>query len=234
MLEPRHDATRFRGFSGEAAFPELPPRDESEVGWSVPWSDLMMVMFILFVVLFATRVAEREAGAVFRPNASDASASLGSAWIPWRSPGERLATAPASLPGVDVAVASDDSIRLRLPSALLFERGSVEIGAEAGDVLDGVASVLTDAVGPIHVIGHTDDDPVESEAFPTNWELAPARAAAVARALIVRGVLDPGRVTVMGRGKHEPVAPNVSEEAKARNRRVEILIPAPRLLRAVP
>ncbi len=234
MLEPRNDATRFQDFAGDSVVPELPPRVESVVGWSVSWSDLMMVMFILFVVLFATQVAEREVGAVFRPNASPAAASLGSAWIPWRSPGERFATAPASLPGVDVAVASDDSIRLRLPSALLFARGSVEIGPEADDVLEGVASVLSDAVGPIHVIGHTDDDPVASSAFPTNWELSTARAAAVARALIVRGVLDPRRVMVMGRGMHAPLAPNTSEESKARNRRVEILIPAPRLLRAVP
>jgi chemotaxis protein MotB len=234
VFDPQLDRTESIGPRWVDGIPELPPRDEVAVGWSVPWSDLMMVMFILFVVLFVTQVAEQEVGAVFRPDAEVAESSLGSAYIPWRSPGVRHAAVPAALPGIDVAVAADDSVRLTLPSALLFELGSAEIGSEAEDVLANVASVLGRSIGPVQVIGHTDDFPLHDSRYATNWELSAARAAAVARALIRRGVLDPRRFTVMGRGMYAPLVPNTSAQNKARNRRVEILIPAPKLLRAVP
>jgi chemotaxis protein MotB len=214
--------------------PELPPRDDSTAGWSVPWSDLMMVMFILFVVLFVTQAAEHDVRAVFRPDADVAKSSLGSAWIPWQIPGRRDTPVPAALSGIDVAVEADSSVRLSLPSALLFELGSAEIGSDAQEVLDNVADVIARSGGPVQVIGHTDDFPLHSPSYPTNWELSAARAAAVTRALIRRGPLDPTRFTVVGRGMHSPAVPNTSADNKARNRRVEILLAIPELVRAVP
>ena len=78
--------------------------------------------------------------------------------------------------------------------------------------------------GPIEVVGHTDNFPIHSDQFPTNWELSAARAAAVVRHLIRRSDLAPARFTIEGRSMHAPAVPNTSLENKARNRRVEIII----------
>jgi chemotaxis protein MotB len=73
-------------------------------------------------------------------------------------------------------------------------------------------------------VGHTDDLPISTALFPTNWELSLVRASHVARYLIKAGQLAPSRFLVMGRGEYEPAAANADERSRALNRRVEIII----------
>ncbi len=77
----------------------------------------------------------------------------------------------------------------------------------------------------MHVVGHTDDHPINTDAFPSNWELSLVRASRVARYLLdAGGDIDPARFVVMGRGQYAPTVPNSNEGARALNRRVEIII----------
>jgi chemotaxis protein MotB len=73
------------------------------------------------------------------------------------------------------------------------------------------------------VEGFTDNQPIQTNAFPSNWELSTARAAAVVRMLSMEGV-DPARMAAVGYGQHQPVARNDTGEGRSRNRRVVLLI----------
>ena len=79
----------------------------------------------------------------------------------------------------------------------------------------------------ISIIGHADSVPVASKfhyRFPSNWELSSARAASVARYLLKQGDLEPSRIEVVGMSHYQPVANNDTEEGRAKNRRVEIIL----------
>ena len=76
----------------------------------------------------------------------------------------------------------------------------------------------------VNVIGHTDDNPIKTSQFPSNWELSVTRAARAVRYLIDEGGVSPKRFTVMGRSHYEPVSSVKTAEDRAKNRRVEIII----------
>lgn len=208
------------------------PEVGDEVGlsseWAVPWSDLMMVMFILFVVLFVYRAAEREVDGAFRPEPSaQASAALRPPLpdeVVYRRSLDALRL--SSLEQAEVVLQADQSVKVSVHGPLLFELGRAELLPDTRAFLERLARVMAVTRGPIEVTGHTDNFPIHSERFPTNWELSAARAASVARHLIRHGPLDPGRVTIAGRSMYAPVVPNSSPTNKALNRRVEIVIAA--------
>ncbi len=115
---------------------------------------------------------------------------------------------------------SNDAVTITMPNALLFPTGSAEVGPEMRQALAGIADHL--AAYPdttVDVIGHTDN--VGDAAY--NMELSRRRAENVALELARLGV-DPDRIRAYGRGEDDPVASNLTEEGRARNRRVEIVI----------
>lgn len=110
---------------------------------------------------------------------------------------------------------------LTLPADGLFEPGTAQLAAAAREPLARIARELAAAPGRVEVIAHTDDRPVESLRYPSNWHLSRERAAAVLRALQQHGVAAP-RARSEGRADVEPRVANDSDAARARNRRVEI------------
>lgn len=121
-----------------------------------------------------------------------------------------------------------EGLRLNVSDDVLFASGSAELDARGRSVLKKVASQLASLEDFVEVRGHTDDRRIRgalAKRFPTNWELAAARAARVVRLLEERGV--PGeRLAVVSLGPNQPIAPNDTAKSRARNRRIEIrLIP---------
>jgi chemotaxis protein MotB len=116
-----------------------------------------------------------------------------------------------------------DWLEVEIKSDMLFASGSAQPRPEAIAAVTRVAEVLRDAPNMIRVEGHTDDRPIATLAYPSNWELSAARAASIARVLIERG-LAPGRLTVVGYGEHQPIADNLSESGRDANRRVVLVI----------
>jgi chemotaxis protein MotB len=114
-----------------------------------------------------------------------------------------------------------EGLRVNLAQEIVFPPGSAQLGAEGRKVVRGVAERLRDAPYRVEVQGHTDDQQTRGGVFPTNWELAAARAAAVVRVLEDEGI-DPGRLSVVSYGEHQPVAANDSPDNRARNRRIEL------------
>ena len=125
---------------------------------------------------------------------------------------------------VEVVLQDDHTVKISLRGPLLFDLGSADLREETVGFLQKVSLVLAKTNNEVHVIGHTDNFPIHSDRFPTNWELSSVRASRVARYLIEQGPLDPGRFTVIGHSLYRPVEPNSNPESKQRNRRVEIVI----------
>lgn len=124
-----------------------------------------------------------------------------------------------------VVVEQDASaIRVRTTVGSLFRSGSDELVSGRGDLFERIAAAAEREKGAVRVEGHADSDPVSSLAFPDNVALSQARANKVAE--IFRGRLsEPDRVRAEGFGDNRPIASNATAEAKALNRRVEIVIP---------
>lgn len=112
-----------------------------------------------------------------------------------------------------------------VPSEGLFRPGEATISSEDQSSLLRVAEVLATLPGQIDVIGHTDNVPIRTLRFPSNWELSLARAEAVGRVLANRVAID--RIRVDGRGDGEPLASNDTAEGRAKNSRVEITLYLP-------
>mgnify|MGYP002623617233 CR=1 FL=1 len=113
---------------------------------------------------------------------------------------------------------------IQLPQDILFQSGSATLGAEGRSVISQVGSVLADFDDRrFQVEGHTDDVPISTERFPSNWELSSARALAVVRLLTAQGVA-PENVSGAAFGEHQPRASNDDRASRALNRRIEIVM----------
>ncbi len=115
------------------------------------------------------------------------------------------------------------SIRLRTDD-LLFSSGSAVLQPTSAPILTKLAGLLRADNHPLRVEGHTDSVPARGSAYPTNWELATARSSAVVRALMRRQVAA-ARLEATGRAHLDPIATNATDEGRAENRRVEIVLP---------
>lgn len=105
-----------------------------------------------------------------------------------------------------------------------FASGSAELKPEYQALMRQFRDVLAAQEGAVEVQGHTDDVPIATARFRSNWELSSARAVSVAEPLLEGGVLDPRRLSVTGFADARPLVANDSADARARNRRVEIVI----------
>ncbi len=103
-----------------------------------------------------------------------------------------------------------------------FSSGSAELHPEALELLRTVAASLPHH--PIRVEGHTDNRPIHTQQFATNWELSTARAAMIARLLIAENAADPTTISAAGYAEFHPVADNDTEAGRTRNRRVDIVL----------
>jgi chemotaxis protein MotB len=114
-------------------------------------------------------------------------------------------------------------LELNLPNSMLFSSGDAEPHYDAFQVIEKIATVLRNRDNAVKVEGFTDNQPIRTSRFPSNWELSSARASAVARMLMMEGV-EPERLAAVGYGQYQPVARNDTEEGRRRNRRVVLLI----------
>ena len=114
-------------------------------------------------------------------------------------------------------------VELELNSSLLFPSGDALPNDAAFGLLEKVAEILAPFDNPIRVEGFTDNLPISTDKYPTNWELSAARAGSVVRMLVADGV-DPERLAAVGYGEFQPVADNATAEGRARNRRVVLVI----------
>lgn len=117
----------------------------------------------------------------------------------------------------------EDGVEISIASDFLFASGSAEVAKNAGGILTQITAALQDSVLPLRVEGHTDDVPIRTTQFPSNWELSAARAAWVVRQMTSEGI-DPRRLSMLGYGEFKPRAGNETDAGRRANRRVAIII----------
>ncbi|MBN2467895.1 MAG: OmpA family protein, partial [Deltaproteobacteria bacterium] len=118
---------------------------------------------------------------------------------------------------------SDKGLVMTMADSILFDLGEAKISFDALPFLDSVASIISGSALPIRIEGHTDNVPIHTELFPSNWELSTARAVNVLRYLVEKEKIPADRVSAIGYGEFQPLFPNDTAEHRAKNRRVEIV-----------
>jgi chemotaxis protein MotB len=124
-------------------------------------------------------------------------------------------------------------MEVEIKTSLLFPSGSAQLASSATATLNKVAVILSRYPNPIHVEGFTDNKPIRTLAFPSNWELSAARAASVVHLFSSSGI-KPERMAAIGYGEHQPIADNATPEGRNANRRVVLVVladPSARRLR---
>jgi chemotaxis protein MotB len=214
-------ARRVRGFE-----------HKSNIHWSIPWSDLMMTMFIMFAVMFIYQMANRDFSFGKGPGTTTVSDSGSGAII--NDDVKRVMN--ESFPDIydlsretikdlaSVELLEDKAVRITVTNDLLFEPGKADIKPGAQEVLGNVALVIQQTPYIINVVGHTDNVPIKTDEFPTNWELSVIRACVVARYLMENHRIPSERFFISGHSYHQPLNSNLTSTNRARNRRVEIII----------
>lgn len=114
-------------------------------------------------------------------------------------------------------------LEIEIKTDILFGSGSAALSAQSQPVLQKLAAILKTFPNTLRIEGHTDNVPIASAAFPSNWELSAARAAGVVHLFMREGV-DPRRMSVEGLGEFKPAADNASVDGRNRNRRVVLVV----------
>ena len=122
------------------------------------------------------------------------------------------------------AVVVEEGVSATLRDKLLFESGFAEIKGGNRPVLKALCSILQKTDCQIRVEGHTDDVPVDNERFSSNWELSVARAVNIVRYFTSEGGISPEKLSAAGYADSRPILPNVSDQNRELNRRVEIFL----------
>ncbi len=132
------------------------------------------------------------------------------------------------LPFIDEELISvnntDEAIEVEIKSQLLFPSGNARLVSKAIPVLSNLATIFSTFNNPIQVEGFTDNQPIQTTTFPSNWELSAARAASVVHLFMRKGI-DPTRMSAVGFAEFRPIADNATEAGRQENRRVLIVIP---------
>ncbi len=124
--------------------------------------------------------------------------------------------------GKGAAAYTADGIVLNISGDLMFASGEASLSPAATQILDRIASYVLKSERPLDVLGHTDDVPIATSHFPSNWELSAARAGSAVRYLTEKGVRA-DRIRAIGHASTKPVAGNATPGGRSSNRRVEFV-----------
>ena len=120
---------------------------------------------------------------------------------------------------------SEEGLMIRLKEKALFASGSAALEGQADQIVPVIAGLLASLPERVTISGHTDNVPISTAQFPSNWELSSARAVSLMRGLMgARPSLNPARFSALGYSEYRPIASNDTDEGRAQNRRVEVFI----------
>jgi chemotaxis protein MotB len=202
---------------------------EDEEHWATSYLDVLTLLITLFVVLLTRSTLDAEQVKVSEPVEVEVTAvAPPPVVVEEEAPEVKDSMADLRLEGLGGGVeveAVKGGVLLKIPDKILFAPGRADLKKEGREVLDRLVPVLNARRTPIAVEGHTDDVPIKTARFPSNWELSSARASTVVRQLQSAGVA-PSRLRAVGFGETRPVAGNHTPEGRAKNRRVVLVLSA--------
>lgn len=201
--------------------------------WLVSYADLMTILFAFFMTLYGASQmkVEQQIQAMSTPPPSTPAPD--DAASPARDARAELSgalesdLADAIEAGRVEIVNSMRGVIVSLPESATFASGSADVSSGALEIIRQVAVVVGPRHNELRIEGHTDDQPIRTARFKSNWELSTARASAVVAFLVESAGIDPARLAAAGYGEHHPRVANDSPESRARNRRVDIVVLEP-------
>ena len=209
-----------------------PTPSREEEGWFLTYLDVMTLLLVTMVVVlaFVEPSQERPTAAAKAEEAAPAPASAASVpeTPPATPPADPLAGLPLDSLGKNISViVNDRQVSFRISSEILFASGEANLTPAGQAVVSQLLPVLQQVEShKIIVEGHTDNLPIQTVRFPSNWELAAGRAGSVVRHLHSQGIAAT-RMKAIGYADTAPLADNDSPAGRAANRRVEIILEAP-------
>lgn len=226
-LPPRQRRPRYVG-SFERWHTEVAPNQEED-GWFLTYLDVITLLLVTMVVVLA--FADPLGGKRDKPSpappalvqAPAAESTAGAEAVP-----DPLAGLPLDQLGSNIEVlVNQRSVSFRINSEILFPSGEAGFTPAGQEVLSRLLPVFRHAAQHrIVVEGHTDNVPIQTARFPSNWELAAGRAGSVVRYLNSQGI-DPVRMRAIGYADTRPIGANDTLAGRAGNRRVEIILEMP-------
>lgn len=224
------------------AMPEIKTGGDSDA-WLMSYLDVLTLLITLFVLL-VSMLGTGSGESVNDPNEGGSQqnqqAAVGTGLLPssqglqprnagllpqnqaLQTPDQQQFKGMAGVEGVSIAE-GQEGITLRIDDNLLFASGDAQLTATGKEVIGSLVPTLDAFDGQISVEGHTDNIPISTARFPSNWELSTARAIAVLRHLIQSGVVK-GRLRAIGYADTQPLETNDTIDGRAANRRVELLL----------
>ncbi len=243
MAQPLKSAAR----AAESNRPRKKSEEKLETAgmmrWLLTYADMITLMLALFIILFAMSTISRVKVQAF---AKSVSAGFNNVWTVNQPPngganGEQSFEASSSIPAIQkelekyvkenhleqqVQVHSEARglVVTLLSDKSFYDSGSAEIRPATLKILDGIAPLLKRNGNAIAVEGYTDNVPISTYQYPTNWELSAARAVGVARYLDEHDGMNPTRLSATGYGEFRPRNANATDDQKQQNRRVDIVL----------
>jgi chemotaxis protein MotB len=227
------------------------PEHVNHERWLVSYADFITLLFAFFVVMFAvSQVDSRKVGRfteafskavgidVFPMNGEslmvggrtpDDSAGQADQGMPTeleelRATLTKIAENNDALQGLQIIKLRNELV-LRLPDGVFFDSGDARVKDATGGMLRILTPELTKRRLEVRVEGHTDNRPIGTSRFHSNWELSTARASAVMTILLAEGMA-PERTSIAGYAEYRPIADNATDDGRRQNRRVDLVVTA--------
>lgn len=121
-------------------------------------------------------------------------------------------------------ILNERGLLIRMLDATLFDSGKADIREESKYIIDGISDIIKETENNIRIEGHTDNVPINTFKYPSNWELSTARAVNVLKYLVENHDIEPSRFSAVGYGEYHPIDTNETSEGRQNNRRVDIMI----------
>lgn len=212
-------------------------------GWLTTFNDLITLLMVFFVLLFSMGTMDVKR---FKNFQNELQSAMGVMYEGRNAPGgligneqwyvEDKKEAPAESDGQSEdfkalagnqgleAEYSRKGIQLTLNDDLLFRSGSARITDSGSELLETISAVIKPLNRPVRIEGHTDDRPIATPRYPSNWELSTARAVNVVKYFAQNGGIPANHLSAAGYGSSKPRVPNDSAGNRGKNRRVEIIL----------
>lgn len=206
--------------------PNLPPPPQPVPQWQTIYCSLMLLLVVFFVMLIAYSAIDKDRFLKIKDLARMAPAVS--------QPLPDMNQAMQSLRQLSVnlgikdefsVVRTQEGVKAVVPNPILFASGDASLGEGVYPILDGIGKIAEQSHLTIQVEGHTDNLPIHTAKFPSNWELSTMRAVNILRYLQHHGI-PPGRLAAIGFAEYRPAATNDTPEGRQKNRRIEILFRA--------
>lgn len=224
---------------------------EQQAEWLLTYSDLVTLLLTFFVALFSMSVVEEHK---FKELAKSVRTAFGSTesvvvgegtgdeMVSLNSESESILDGSEGISEKELKEKAQETVKnlnldenitvvdegssliLRMNSIILFDSGDAELKENGKKILKDLSKFLIETGKEIEIQGHTDNVPINSYLYPTNWELSTKRATNVVLYLIQNCGMDPTKLKSSGKGEYSPIAPNDTEQNRQKNRRIDIII----------